>query len=390
MLDEVPQLAGRAVDKDCPIEELVHAVHMVGDHRRPAGEHVEEPVRHETPGPHHAPMVIEHDAGRRVHDWQQRVVDVVGHDQLPVHETTPPPAVYAGTQPGGESVAHNRPEDVAGLGHDRDVVAMSEVDRLGTEATVVGRLQHDLHRGVRPLLQVSGEPRRRHQHQIGGVELLVADRLGMADDPQHVPLAGRTADRLQAAQHQMHIARPAGEVISLIGRLDPYLLSLPPQAPGEGPRQVPVTPALGHLGRRRRHGDGQAQRRAGAGVGGPAQQWAAPPNGASPARPNRVDGKPELPAGPDRPVIDHHRARDHHHSSPLRPQPDAQFHDGRVEVLRRHQSTGRLVGRPVHQQCSTRAGVDLDNAGIWRGDRACFPGLGHGLAITVEAQLHTG
>ena len=103
-----------------------------------------------------------------------------------------PAAVDGGSQPGGQGVRHDRPQHVARLGHDGDVVAVGRIDRPRAEAPVVGGLQHDLHRRGRPAPQVVGEPGRRHQHEVGRVELAVVDRLGVADDPQHVPLARRS------------------------------------------------------------------------------------------------------------------------------------------------------------------------------------------------------
>ena len=56
---------------------------------------------------------------------------------------------------------------------------------------LVGRLEEHLHRAstVR-VRRCVGEPGGRHEDEIGVVELVVLDRLGVADDPQHVSLTG--------------------------------------------------------------------------------------------------------------------------------------------------------------------------------------------------------
>jgi hypothetical protein len=51
-----PQLGGRAVVEHCAVEELVHAVHVIGDHGCAAREHVEQAIGHEPPRLRRAPV----------------------------------------------------------------------------------------------------------------------------------------------------------------------------------------------------------------------------------------------------------------------------------------------------------------------------------------------
>ena len=64
-----------------------------------------------------------------------------------------------------------------------------------------------------------GEPGRRHQDQVGLLELTVVDGLGVADDPQHMALPLTGADRVDPAQHDVDVAGAPGEAIGLIRRL---------------------------------------------------------------------------------------------------------------------------------------------------------------------------
>jgi hypothetical protein len=59
---------------------------------------------------------------------------------------------------------------------------------------------------------------------------------------------------LSWAQHDVDVARTAGEAVGLIRRLQPHLVTEAPQAPGQNLRQMPITPPGGDLRRRGRDG----------------------------------------------------------------------------------------------------------------------------------------
>ena len=165
----------------------------------------------------------------------------------------------AGPQPDREGVRDDRAQHVAGLGDDGDRVLVGRIDGPREEAVVVGRLEEHLDRRRGPGPEVVGEPGRRHQHEVGGVELVVLDRLGVADDPEHVALAGAAPNRLQAPQHQVHVTGPSGRIVGPVRGLEPDLVTEPAQ-PAASPSARCQSPHPRDLGRRRGDGDGEPER----------------------------------------------------------------------------------------------------------------------------------
>ena len=125
---------------------------------------------------------------------------------------------------------------------------------------VVGRLQQHLDRRCGAAPEVLGEARRCHQHQISGFELGIVDGLGVADDPQHVTLPRCPPPRLHPSNHDVHVTCPPDRPVGVVGRLYTDLVAEAAQAAGQALAEVPVAPARRHLGRRRRHRDGEASR----------------------------------------------------------------------------------------------------------------------------------
>ena len=74
--------------------------------------------------------------------------------------------------PGRERVADDRAHHAACLGDDRDGMFVGGLGRTGPEPIVISRLQEHLDRCRRAPAQMFGEPRRRDEHEIGGVAVL--------------------------------------------------------------------------------------------------------------------------------------------------------------------------------------------------------------------------
>ena len=225
---------GRAVLGHGAVEQLGDAVHGVGDHRGAAREHVEEPVGDEAPRPHRGPVVVEHDAGRRVDGRQQLVVDVVGHDQRGIHELAPPAAVDGGAQPGGQGVGHHRAQHVAGLRDHGDVVAMGGVD--GSRARSAGgrwpaaspppgrRYGRARARRTGATPPGRGRPRRARRRRSASGWLMI-------HSTWRCPSLARTG--LEPPQHDVDVAGAPGEAVGLVRGLHPHLVAQAPQAPGQ-------------------------------------------------------------------------------------------------------------------------------------------------------------
>ena len=74
------------------------------------------------------------------------------------------------------------------------------------EAVLIRRLQQCLDGRRCQVPELRREAIGCYEHEIGLLDLLDRERLGMADDPQHVALAARTPNRRQAVQHDVHVA----------------------------------------------------------------------------------------------------------------------------------------------------------------------------------------
>ncbi len=156
-----------------------------------------------------------------------------------------------------ERVEDGGAQNVARLGDHGDRVPVRRIRDARSEPEVVRALQEHIDRSPGPGPKMLGERSRRHQHEVRGVQLLIFNRLRVADDPEDVALADGTADRLETSEHDVDVAHPTGQAIGIPRRLNPHLRPGPSQAASKAFGEVPVAPTRRDF--RRRRGDGQHQ-----------------------------------------------------------------------------------------------------------------------------------
>ena len=96
--------------------------------------------------------------------------------------------------------------------------------------------------------QLGRKPFGGNEHEVSFVRGFNRQRLGMADDPEHVSLTTRACNGRESVQYEMHVARSAGVGLGLVGSLQSYVVPRALQRARQVAAEVPITPPWGHLG----------------------------------------------------------------------------------------------------------------------------------------------
>ena len=213
---------------------------------------------------------------------------------------------------------------------------------------MVRALQEHVDRSPGPGPKMLGERSRRHQHEVRGIQLLILDRLRVADDPEDVALADGTADRLETSEHDVDVAHPTGQAIGILRRLDPHLRPGPSQAASEALGQVPVAPS--RRDSRRRRGDGQHQAERRLRLRRSEQTAPAPLDRRPPGRARQIDRSAKLLSGSHRSMVGDDDARHHDDAATRGPEARGEFDDRNVEIVDDREAADPVVGSSVDDE----------------------------------------
>ncbi len=203
------------------------------------------------------------------------------------------------------------------------------------------------------------ETGRGDQHEIGLVAVLDGHALGMADDPQDVPLPGRSPHGCEAAQHQVHVTRSGVERVGTIVALDDDVFTESLQRGRQPFGEVPIAPAFGHLGRRccrRDHPAPHARRR---GSGAAYEQWPLPLDRRAPRVAGDIDRSVERRTRGHASVVVDRGTRHVYDAATGDAQPRAEVDAGNVVVEAEKETTDPAIRIAVDDESPQGCGGDI-------------------------------